>query len=64
MSDKSQRTEKPTAQRLRKARGDGQVPRTQELGAWLSVLAFTVVVPHLVGGWPTSSTAPWPTCRR
>ena len=50
MSDKSQRTEKPTAQRLRKARRDGQVPRTQELGAWLSILAFTVVVPHLVHG--------------
>jgi flagellar biosynthetic protein FlhB len=50
LSDKSQRTEKPTAQRMRKARRDGQVPRTQELGAWLSVLAFTVVVPHLVRG--------------
>lgn len=50
MSDKSQRSEKPTAQRLRKARRDGQVPRTQELGAWLSVLAFTIVVPHLVQG--------------
>ena len=30
-----EKTEKPTPQRLKKARKEGQIPRTQELGTWL-----------------------------
>jgi flagellar biosynthetic protein FlhB len=40
-----EKTEKPTAQRLKKARREGQIPRTPELGAWLSVAAGSVLVP-------------------
>jgi flagellar biosynthesis protein FlhB len=50
VSDKSQRTEKPTAQRLKEARQDGRIARTSELSAWVAVLVFTVVVPASVRG--------------
>lgn len=48
--DKAQRTEKPTPQRLKKARRDGQVPRTAELSAWTAVLLASILLPHLVRG--------------
>ncbi|MGY1815443.1 EscU/YscU/HrcU family type III secretion system export apparatus switch protein [Blastococcus sp. SYSU D00820] len=44
-----EKTEKPTPQRLKKARKDGQIPRTQELGTWLSMAAASVLLPMLVG---------------
>jgi flagellar biosynthetic protein FlhB len=44
-----EKTEKPTAQKLKKARKDGQIPRTQELGTWASVAAASVLLPMLVG---------------
>ncbi len=50
MSDKSQKTEKPTPQRLKEAKRDGKIPRTAELSAWTAVLVFTSVVPHVVRG--------------
>jgi flagellar biosynthetic protein FlhB len=53
MSDKSQKTEKPTPQRLKEARRDGQIARTHELSAWVAVLVFTVVVPSAVRGLVT-----------
>ena len=37
-----EKTEKPTPQRLKKARKEGQIPRTQELGTWLGVAAASV----------------------
>src|SRR3954466_10128136 len=43
-----EKTEKPTPQRLKKARKEGQIPRTQELGTWLSVAAASVLLPMLV----------------
>jgi flagellar biosynthetic protein FlhB len=43
-----EKTEKPTAQRLKKARKEGQIPRTQELGTWLGVGAASVFLPMLV----------------
>jgi flagellar biosynthetic protein FlhB len=43
-----EKTEKPTAQRLKKARKEGQIPRTPELGAWLVVAAASVLVPMTV----------------
>jgi flagellar biosynthetic protein FlhB len=44
-----EKTEKPTPQRLKKARKEGQIPRTQELGTWLGVAAASVLLPGLVG---------------
>jgi flagellar biosynthetic protein FlhB len=45
-----QKTEKPTPQRLKKARKDGQgIPRTQELGTWAGVAVASVMLPMLVG---------------
>jgi flagellar biosynthetic protein FlhB len=41
-----ERTEKPTAKRLKEARREGQVARTPDLGAWLAMLAATYLVPH------------------
>jgi flagellar biosynthesis protein FlhB len=43
-----EKTEKPTPQRLKKARKEGQIPRTQELGTWLGVAAASVLLPGLV----------------
>ena len=40
-----EKTEKPTPQRLKKARKEGQIPRTQELGTWLGVAAASVLLP-------------------
>src|SRR3954471_20273431 len=43
-----EKTEKPTPQRLKKARKEGQIPRTQELGTWAGVAAASVLLPMLV----------------
>jgi flagellar biosynthetic protein FlhB len=43
-----EKTEKPTPQRLKKARKEGQVPRTQELGTWAGVGVSSVLMPMLV----------------
>ena len=43
-----EKTEKPTPQRLKKARKEGQIPRTQELGTWAGVGAASVFLPMLV----------------
>ena len=43
-----EKTEKPTPQRLKKARKEGQVPRTPELGTWAGVAAASVLMPMLV----------------
>jgi flagellar biosynthesis protein FlhB len=43
-----EKTEKPTPQRLKKARKEGQIPRTQELGTWLGVATASVMLPMLV----------------
>jgi flagellar biosynthetic protein FlhB len=44
-----EKTEKPTPQRLKKARKEGQIPRTQELGTWAGVAAASALLPMLVG---------------
>src|SRR3954463_10300791 len=44
-----EKTEKPTPQRLKKARKEGQIPRTPELGTWVGVAAASVLLPMLVG---------------
>ncbi|TFV58748.1 UNVERIFIED_ORG: EscU/YscU/HrcU family type III secretion system export apparatus switch protein [Bacillus sp. AZ43] len=43
-----EKTEKPTPQRLKKARKEGQIPRTQELGTWLGMAAASLLLPMLV----------------
>ena len=48
MPPKEDRTEKPTAKRKKQARRDGQVAKTPELAAWLSVLVVTSLLPGLV----------------
>ena len=44
-----ERTEDPTPQRLKKARKEGQIPRTQELGTWAGAAAASFLLPMLVG---------------
>lgn len=41
--DKSSKTEKATPQQLKKAREEGNVPRTADLSMWLTVLVFVVL---------------------
>ncbi|RFU22856.1 EscU/YscU/HrcU family type III secretion system export apparatus switch protein [Geodermatophilus marinus] len=43
-----EKTEKPTPKRLKEARRDGQVPRTQELGTWAGVAAASLLLPMTV----------------
>ena len=43
-----EKTEKPTPQRLKKARKEGQIPRTPELGTWLGVAVASVLMPMMV----------------
>ena len=43
-----EKTEKPTPQRLKKARKEGQIPRTQELGTWLGIAAASALLPMMV----------------
>ena len=40
-----EKTEKPTPQRLKKARKEGQIPRTQELGTWAGAAAASALLP-------------------
>jgi len=40
------KTEKPTPRRLRKAREQGQFPRTQDAGTWLAVMAAAAMLPR------------------
>jgi flagellar biosynthesis protein FlhB len=44
-----EKTEKPTPKRLKEARKEGQIPRTQELGTWAGAAAASVLLPMLVG---------------
>ena len=55
VSDKGDKTEKPTAKRLKEARKEGRTPRTPELGSWL-----TMLTKRLYTRW-ISSTPPCPT---
>lgn len=45
MAGSGEKTEKATPRRLKKARRDGQVGHSPELGSWLSVLAASFVLP-------------------
>jgi flagellar biosynthesis protein FlhB len=43
-----EKTEKPTPKKIKDARKEGQIPRTQELGTWAGVAAASVLLPMLV----------------
>src|SRR3954447_13075432 len=43
-SDKSSKTEKPTPKRKREARKQGNIPRSPEIGTWVSILTATFFV--------------------
>jgi flagellar biosynthesis protein FlhB len=43
-----EKTEKPTEQRRKKARREGTIARTPDLGSWANVLVASVVVPMVV----------------
>src|SRR4051795_8041621 len=42
--DSSQRTEKPTAKRLREGREKGQIAKSPDLSAWAGMLVATVLI--------------------
>ncbi|GAA2913071.1 flagellar biosynthesis protein FlhB [Actinoplanes cyaneus] len=42
----SEKTEQPTQQRLKKAKQEGQIGRTPDLGAWFGMLAASVLLPR------------------
>ncbi|MGZ4742301.1 MAG: EscU/YscU/HrcU family type III secretion system export apparatus switch protein [Oryzihumus sp.] len=48
MSDKSQKTEKPTPQRRREAVKEGRIARSADVSAWLTVLAVSFLAPVTV----------------
>ncbi len=45
MAEKDGKTELPSAKRLRDARKRGEVPKTQELAAAVSLLVFSFLTP-------------------
>ncbi len=49
--DKSQKTEQPTAHKLDKARKDGQVTLSKEVGHWFMLLALALILAYV---FPTS----------
>lgn len=44
-----EKTEKPTPKRKKEARKEGQVPRTQDVGGWLSLLVVGLAIGPLAG---------------
>lgn len=46
--DKSSKTEKATPQQKKKAKEEGNVPRTQDLSMWLTVLVFVVLGQRMI----------------
>jgi flagellar biosynthetic protein FlhB len=51
MSDEAQRTEEPTARRLKRARDEGQVARSVELSAAAVMFAATLMIFTMGGAW-------------
>ena len=44
-----EKTEQPTAQKLKKAKQEGQIGRSQDVGAWVGMLAASVLLPITLG---------------
>jgi flagellar biosynthetic protein FlhB len=51
-----ERSEKATPKRRKKARHDGQIGNTPEVGAWLGMLAASFVVPHVASSLMDAAT--------
>ncbi|SHG27583.1 flagellar biosynthetic protein FlhB [Jatrophihabitans endophyticus] len=51
-----EKSEKATPKRRKKARHDGQIGNTPELGAWLGMLAASFVIPHVAKSLMDTST--------
>ncbi len=56
MSGGGERTEKATPKKIRKARRDGQIGNTPEIGAWLGLLVASFVVPRVFSSLMDLST--------
>src|SRR3954447_22815486 len=41
-----EKTEQPTQQRLKKAKREGQIGRSQDIGAWFGMLAASIMLPR------------------
>lgn len=48
-SSGEEKTEKPTPKRLKEAKKEGQVARTQEIGAWSAMVGVALALPWLIG---------------
>ncbi|GMA41041.1 EscU/YscU/HrcU family type III secretion system export apparatus switch protein [Mobilicoccus caccae] len=46
--DKSSKTEKATPQKIKQAREEGNLPKTQDLSMWLTVLVFVAIGPMVL----------------
>jgi flagellar biosynthetic protein FlhB len=57
MADKSQQTEKPTPQKLEKARKEGQFPVSKEFVAGVQFLAFVILLGNYGGEWLSNLVA-------
>ena len=66
-----EKTEKPTEKRLKKARHDGQIGKSQDVGAWAGMFVAGMVIPMTASGtmdaaakvvrrWPTVMAHPEP----
>jgi len=44
-----EKTEKPTQQKLKKAKKEGQIGRSQDVGAWFGMLAASIMLPRTLG---------------
>src|SRR3982751_1121855 len=44
-----EKTEQPTQQKLKKAKREGQIGRTQDIGAWFGMLAASIMLPKTLG---------------
>ncbi|MFS3127113.1 flagellar biosynthesis protein FlhB [Nocardioides sp. Bht2] len=48
MAEGGEKTEKPTERKRKESRKEGQVPRTQELGGWGSLMLVVLLLPMLI----------------
>ena len=44
-----EKTEQPTQQKLKKAKQEGQIGRSQDVGAWFGMLAASILLPRTLG---------------
>ena len=58
-----EKTEKPTPKRLKKARSEGQIGKSQDIGAWAGMFVAGMVIPATASGMMDAATAAvrrWP----